>query len=258
MKKHWTIKKVIFAVLVFSATLLMLYLGLKYWKTTQIAIVGQKDSFYGRENTEVIVKVDNSIEYKLICKKKTFSGGNYLDYSEVNYPFIVFTDGISNSKIETEINRLLYEMSMRYYYEELENEMNVLYSSDYTIISTDDKMISIYFMTSIGSGMGRPNNYEDAITISLETGKKVPLSEYGDVNLIMKKISNYSGIIYSDGVLDKEEWLEYKDEFIETWKNNEDSKYYSYYFHNEKLGLLFSYYVTGRASIPLEFDLVLR
>lgn len=103
--------------------------------------------------------------------------------------------------------------------------------------------------------MGRPTTYSDAVTISLKTGKKISLDEFGEVNTLLKKINNYSGVIYSDtSFFDQDKWMENKEQLIESWKSNEDSNDTGYYLYEGRIGLLFDYYYTGNEKIALEFE----
>lgn len=215
-------------------------------------------TFFDGTSTEVEVKNDLGNSYKITCKYQTFSQDNFLDYSIINYPVIQFIDGKVNQELEAKINQLLYEMSMLRYSEELENDINAFYSCDYYILFADKAYISIYYMESIGSGAGRPLNFEDAITISLETGEKVSLNDFKDINIIMKKISNYSGVIYTDSLFEDGTWNENRSEFIKEWKEDEWAEYIGYYFYDGRLGLLFDYYQTGREKIALEFEGILN
>lgn len=90
--------------------------------------------------------------------------------------------------------------------------------------------------------------------MSLRTGEKISLNEFGDINTFLKKINNYSGVIYADRTFQNEEWIENRDKFIKEWKENKNASYYGYYLYQGRLGILFDYYQTGREKIALEFE----
>lgn len=193
-------------------------------------------------------------EYKITPNVKKFDQDNFLEYSIVNYPEIEFFDEAEDTKLGEKINQLFYETAMLNYDEALEQAVNAFYSCDYFITFADKNYICFYFMESISSGMGRANNFEDAITVSLKTGDKVSLESFGDINTIMKKVDNYKGAIYTDSVFEVEDWERNKRAFIEQWEKNNSPHYYDYYLYDGRVGILFDHYVTGRVRIGLEFQ----
>lgn len=203
---------------------------------------------------EITLLWNNQEKYKIFKDVKNFNQENFTEYSAVNYPQIDFlNDEIKKEKGE-KINQLLYEMAMRHYDEKLEEESCAFYSCDYFITLADEDYISIYFVESLSAGMSSATTYEDAITISLETGDKVSLDNFGNVDIIMKKIDNYRGTIYTDAIFEVEDWEANKGEFIEQWKENDSSNYYGYYLYDGRIGILFDYYRTGRVKIGIEFQ----
>lgn len=106
--------------------------------------------------------------------------------------------------------------------------------------------------------MSSVTTYEDAVTVSLNTGDKVPLENFEDIDVIMKKIDNYKGIIYADVLFSAEDWEKNKKEFIEQWKENEDSNYYGYYLYDGRLGILFDYYKIGKVKAGVEFQEIIN
>lgn len=203
---------------------------------------------------EVEVFCDNQKIYKITREVKNFTQDNFVEYSVVNYPQIDFLDDKINEEKGERINQLLYEMAWLHYDEGLEKEVCAFYSCDFFVAFADKDYISIYFMEDISSGMSRSSNFDDAITISLKTGDKVSLAEFESIDTIMKKVDNYKGTIYTDWIFEVEEWENNKKEFIEQWKEREDSNYYGYYLYDGRIGILFNYYRTGRVGVGLEFQ----
>lgn len=226
------------------------------WKKEELSVYNKTTSFFDGTSTEIEAESYLGIDYKITKKQHTFSTDNFLDYSIVNYPSIQLMDEKINIELGQEMNRLLFDLAMLHYDEELESAVNAFYACDYYILAADKNYICIYYMESIGAGAGRPSNFEDAVTISLKTEKKVSLDDLGNRNKILKNIRNYNGVIYADRPFEKEEWLKNRDKFIKEWKENKNASYYGYYLYKGRLGLLFNYYQTGREKIALEFEKV--
>ncbi len=203
---------------------------------------------------EITFLCDNQQMYRITKELKGFTQDNFLESSTVNYPRIEFSDEETGEKI----NQLFYEMAMLHYDEELENEVNAFYSCDFFITFADEEYICIYFVESISAGMSSVTTYEDAVTVSLNTGDKVPLENFGDIDTIMKKVDNYKGTIYADVLFSVEDWEKNKKEFIEQWKENEASHYYGYYLYDGRLGILFDYYKTGKVKAGVEFQEIIN
>jgi len=141
---------------------------------------------------EITFLCDNQEMYRITKELKGFTQDNFLESSTVNYPRIEFSDETIGEKI----NQLFYEMAMLHYDEELENEVNAFYSCDFFITFADEEYICIYFVESISAGMSSVTTYEDAVTVSLNTGDKVPLENFEDIDTIMKKIDKLSLSIF--------------------------------------------------------------
>lgn len=203
---------------------------------------------------EITIQNERHQGYKIIKDIEKFDQDNFVEYSAVNYPQIEFANEEVSPKSDKKINQIFYEMAMLHYDEQLEQEINAFYSCDYFIAFADEDYISIYFVESISSGMSSVTTYEDAVTISLKTGDKVSLEEFESIDTIMKKVDNYKGTIYTDWIFEVEEWENNKKEFIEQWKESEDSNYYGYYLYDGRVGILFNYYRTGRVRVGLEFQ----
>ncbi len=203
---------------------------------------------------EIKLQNNHDRKYKIVKDIKKFSQDNFLEYSVVNYPRIEFADEEVNKKSSEKINQLFYEIAMLNYNDKLEQEINAFYSCDYFIAYADEDYISIYFVESISAGMSRVTTCEEAVTVSLETGDKVSLDSFGNIDIIMKHVNNYKGTIYTDAIFEVEDWEENKSKFIELWKKDEFSNYYSYYLYDGRIGFLFDYYRTGRTKIGLEFQ----
>lgn len=218
-------------------------------------ILIEKSTLFSEGRKEVYLADNINCSYSVLSMIHKIDKENFTDYSTLNYPSIKMNDTTENKEIEERINQLLLEMVMLHYQDDLEQQVNAVYACDYLITHADEAMLCIYFTTTIGAGMGRPTTYSDAVTISLKTGKKISLDEFGDVNTLLKKINNYSGVIYSDtSFFDKDKWMENKEQLIESWKSNEDLNNTGYYLYEGRIGLLFDYYYTGNEKIALEFE----
>lgn len=117
---------------------------------------------------------------------------NFTDYSIINYPSIKMDGTPQNKEMEERINQLLLEMAMLHDQDDLEQQVNAVYACDYFITHADEEMLCIYFTTTIGAGMGRPTTYSDAVTVSLRTGEKISLNEFGDINTFIKNSVSFS------------------------------------------------------------------
>lgn len=218
-------------------------------------ILIEESTLFSEGRKEVYLANNINGSYSVLSMIHKIDKDNFTDYSTLNYPSIKMNDTTENKEIEERINQLLLEMVMLHYQDDLEQQVNAVYACDYLITHADEEILCIYFTTTIGAGMGRPTTYSDAVTISLKTGKKISLDEFGEVNTLLKKINNYSGVIYSDiSFFDQDKWMENKEQLIESWKSNEDSNDTGYYLYEGRIGLLFDYYYTGNEKIALEFE----
>lgn len=251
IKQHQRCIFVIFAIVIIT-----LFLHIPNNEKAEVSVYNKVTSFFDGTSTEIEEENYLGIAYKVTKKQYTFSTDNFLDYSTVNYPVIQFTNEKINIELGQEINQLLFDTAMLHYDKELESAVNAFYACDYYILAADINYICIYYMESIGAGAGHPSNFEDAVTISLKTGKKLSLDDLGASDEILKNVRNYSGVIYADRPFQKEEWIENRDKFIKEWKENKNASYYGYYLYQGRLGLIFDYYQTGRERIALEFEKV--
>lgn len=218
-------------------------------------ILIEKSTLFSEGRKEVYLADNINGSYSVLSMIHKIDKDNFTDYSTLNFPSIKMNDTTENKEIEERINQLLLEMVMLHYQDDLEQQVNAVYACDYLITHADEEILCIYFTTTIGAGMGRPTTYSDAVTISLKTGKKISLDEFGEVNTLLKKINNYSGVIYSDtSFFDQDKWMENKEQLIESWKSNEYANDTGYYLYEGRIGLLFDYYYTGNEKIALEFE----
>ena len=250
--EHKMVKGILFALLIIIIAIMFNPISIE-----NMILSIENSQLYGGETPKEVTILNDDYYYqgyKITQNAQKFNQDNFLEYSIVNYPEIEFVDETVDAKLGEKINRLFYETAMLNYDEALEQAVNAFYSCDYFITFADENYICIYFMESISSGMGRANNFEDAITISLKTGDKVSLESFGDINTIMKKVDNYKGTIYTDSVFAVEDWERNKRAFIEQWEKNNSPHYYDYYLYDGRVGILFDHYVTGRVRIGLEFQ----
>lgn len=239
------------------------HLVVDVWNKTYVVIAGEdfpevsiaaRDLLWSEALGEVTISGDNGAAYKITTKNKKMKEekDNFIDTSIVRYPAIEFQEEAVNKEVGDKINKLLYDMAMYHYDQYLEQEVNAFYAFQYFITAADENYICIYYEESIGAGIGRPSNFEDAVTVSLKTGEAVSLGEFIDTDNIMERVKNYTGTMYTD--ISEELWIEKRKKFTEGWQQREDALYHGYYLNNGRISFFFDYYRTGWEKIAVEFE----
>lgn len=252
MKKIFRTKYIVYIALLCLLSVPVICFAISYKKVT----IGASNLLNDAPE-EITVRWGNGESYEITKETFVIDHDYFLpEYSVVNYPTIKFSDDATNDRLGEKINRIFYETAMLNYDEELGQNINAEYACYYYIANADEDYISIFYCSTHGAG-GGVNNIDYAVTVSLADGSEVSLADYTSMDDIAHRLADYRGTIHTVHGYSIDVWLENKEEFIEEWKEDENSPLHGWYLYEGRIGFFFVYPCGNRYNISLEFSNIL-